>query len=156
MCDKIVFKDPIVQVLPHLFLSNSIDNNHKKCLIVLQNIRSIRSNFDKFLTELSACSVLPQFIFLTEVWIFENELENYAIDNYKIFGNCNSNYKSGGVIAYCHRDFDCKVSYASFKSADIISLETKIGAKFLCLYVFIVCMHTVSIILSLLIIFLFK
>lgn len=89
--------------------------------IVHQNIRSIRANFDLFVTELSARSKLPQIIILTEIWISSYESKLYELPNYTLFINSSEETRAGGVAVYissCLSVRDC-VS-VKFTSADVI------------------------------------
>ena len=93
-----------------LFSDNNVNKTHNKknYSFVVQNIRSLRKNFDLFLAELINIDESPLFIFLTEIFIYDNEVENYKIDNYIAFANCNNSYKSGGVIVYSRSDIKCE------------------------------------------------
>ena len=54
-------------------------------IIVHQNIRSLRSNFDNLVSNLNAFNRLPDIIFLTELWIYSLEVDNFSIPNYTFF-----------------------------------------------------------------------
>ncbi len=70
----------------------------QKMSVVVQDIRSMRKKFDNFLVQLSASDSKPSFIFLTEIWIYENEIDNFKLNNYVSHYNCNNEYASGGVV----------------------------------------------------------
>lgn len=127
----------------NLFFSTSLNSNNLKRItklsFVLQNIRSMRTNFDVFLTELNVFDELPMFIFLTETFIYDDEIVNYKIDNYTSYANCNNSYKSGGVIAYAKSNLKCEVSTESFTSCDLIKISTYVNNEnltFVCIYRF--------------------
>ena len=121
-------------------LSSSCDNNfHKQnnYSFVVQNIRSLRKNFDLFLAELIDIDASPLFIFLTEIFIYDNEVENYKINNYVAYANCNNSYKSGGVMVYSRSDIKCEYSLVNFNSCDILRVNTTINNHkivFICIY----------------------
>lgn len=118
------------------FYNCSESNNIKKSFVV-QNIRSIRANFDLFVVNLSTIDDSPMFIFLTETFIYDYEIENYKINNYSIHANCNNSYKSGGVVVFSRNDVECVVTNASFKSCDILRVDTTVDGQnvtFVCVY----------------------
>lgn len=53
-----------------VFHSSEFINNF---FIIHQNIRSLRKNFDVFLAHLESFLNKPALIFLSEIWIYENE-----------------------------------------------------------------------------------
>ncbi len=77
------------------------------------------------MAEISSLDVPPIFLFLTETFIFDDEVEHYNINNYVVHANCNNSYKSGGVIAYARSNLKCHFSNYSFKSCDILKIDTK-------------------------------
>lgn len=98
--------------------------NTKLCSIIHQNIRSLRSNFDIFITELEARNLLPEIIILTEIWISENEKQFYEIPNYISYIKSNEEYRAGGVIVYVKsyiKVINCKP--VIFQSADVLELN---------------------------------
>lgn len=131
-------------------LQNNNNNNNENPLIVdniitptnsfsfiVQNIRSMRANFDLFIAELNVLENSPLFIFLTEIFIFDYEVDNYNINNYVSFANCNNSYKSGGVLVFSRSDVKCKSTSEKLYSADILRLDTDIDGEhivFVCVY----------------------
>lgn len=91
---------------------------------VVQNIRSLRQNFDLFVSELSIMSIKPDLVILTEVWIMSNEVNLYKIDGFDMFANCNDSYRSGGVVVYVRSCYRCSnVDVCSdVQSADCLKL----------------------------------
>src|SRR5690606_4444466 len=65
------------------------------------NIRSIRKNFDSFISYLHSIS-LPDIIILTETWIYSNETAFFSIPNYNPIFDCNDRSRSGGVAIFIH------------------------------------------------------
>lgn len=61
---------------------NNIIANPNNFFIIQQNIRSMRKNFDIFLLNLNSFKCKPDFIFLTETWIYEEETSLYSIPGY--------------------------------------------------------------------------
>jgi hypothetical protein len=74
-----------------------------------QNIRSLRQNFDLFLSELSNLKISLDFIILTEVWISTDEINLYSIHGYNVFSCCNNYYRAGGVVIYAKLRYQCNV-----------------------------------------------
>lgn len=117
----------------------------------------MRANFDLFLTELSSLNNYPLLIFLTEIFIFDDEVENYKINNYVSHANCNNTYKSGGVIVFSRTGIKCDVISTRLKSADILRVNTIVDGQifvFICIYRLHSC--TVNIFVSDLMIYLNK
>lgn len=105
-------------------MSDSIDN----LVFLNQNIRSLRQNFDLFLSELSNLNISPDFIILTEVWISTDEINFYNINGYNVFRVCNDNYRSGGVVVYAKSRYQCNeirqsVDDGPIRSADCLQLR---------------------------------
>lgn len=107
---------------------------HKETFLCLtQNIRSIRRNFDSLLLELSNLETLPICIVLTETWIYSEEMDNYTIDNYNCYANCNDDYRSGGVAVYIKSDIEVQFSKISLISADGVKTTFKVNDYVFCL-----------------------
>lgn len=68
--------------------------------VVHQNIRSLRENFDSLLVYLNSLVVMPDIIFLSEIWIYDHECVNFSIPNYTFKATCNQTYASGGVAVF--------------------------------------------------------
>lgn len=66
--------------------------------IVIQNIRSMRENFNEFICAIQ--SNLPDIIVLTEIWINSHEVDLFGLNGYTCISNCNDNYRAGGVLVY--------------------------------------------------------
>lgn len=77
---------------------NGSVNNTVKFNIIHQNIRSIRSNFDIFISELASRNLNPEIIALSEIWIKNNVKQFYEIPIYVSFLNTNAELRAGGVI----------------------------------------------------------
>jgi len=93
--------------------SNSVYENSSVALdldlvnnfIIHQNIRSLRNNFDVFVSHLETLKNLPTIIVLSEIWIYTDEQFNYNIQGYSLISNCNDHYSSGGISVYIKNDF---------------------------------------------------
>lgn len=72
----------------------------KKWSIIHQNIRSLRTNFDLILTDLTTNNLLPDIIVLSEIWIYSDEAKYYKILNYTMLVKYNDTYRPGGVAIY--------------------------------------------------------
>lgn len=104
--------------------------------IVNQNIRSLRSNFDTLLTELSSFTKYPEIIALTEIWIDEDESGLYKLPDYELFLNANETQRSGGVAIFVSSKIlvteNIKIY---FVSADVLKLTVKIFNTYVTLLV---------------------
>lgn len=103
-------------------VSNSVaDSTYKDFTgfsFVLQNIRSIRKNLNHLLPHILSLSSSPNFIFLTEIWAFDHELDSFKIPDYTLFACCNDSYRSGGVAVYMSNEINSKVSKLNCVSMD--------------------------------------
>ena len=119
------------------FFPSSISDT--SLFIVHQNIRSIRRNFDSLICNLAGFPIMPQFIFLSEIWIYSVETNNFSMPGYNFYALCNDSYSSGGVAVFVKSSFKCSVSFHSVMSADILQLNcciSDIPYVFLCVYRF--------------------
>lgn len=74
------------------------------------NIRSIRANFDELMVLLNSSLKYIHVIVLTEIWISENEVQLYQINNFKSFGCCRDVNRSGGVLVYVNNNLDFSIN----------------------------------------------
>lgn len=89
--------------------------------IIHQNVRSMRKNFDLFLSELVARDILPDIIVLSEIWINSDESNLYTIPDYNLYLKCNDQYRAGGVAVYIKDSFkDVKFVELKCISADAL------------------------------------
>lgn len=129
--------DPSVDFINVNNLNSSLGSQKQNMSIVVQNIRSMRKNFDNFLVHLESNKINPDFIFLTEIWLYDDEIDNFKINNYVCHANCNNTYASGGVLVFCRNDIVCEASNFSCNSADIIRVDSIVDEKkfiFICIY----------------------
>lgn len=68
----------------------------KSVYAVHQNIRSLRRNFDLLVTNLDAFMSFPTLIFVSEIWIYSFEVDEFNLPNYKFYANPNDSYPAGG------------------------------------------------------------
>lgn len=107
------------------------------CSIVIQNIRSIRKNFDLFVASLRTADLVPDIICLTEVWVESGEVDLYNLTGYKLMHKCNDLYRSGGVFIYIKNNLTCRALPVTFASSDALCIEVGWGdtmLTLLCLY----------------------
>lgn len=98
-------------------------------VIVNQNIRSMRQNFNLFLSDLESTSLCPDLIVLTETWIGKTELCHYRIEGYNMFARCNEGYRAGGTIVYVRDCYQCNGvrERDDVRSADLLQLEVRVN-----------------------------
>jgi hypothetical protein len=112
-------------------LVNSISNSFRDLSsttapfkLLHQNIRSLRQNYDSLICNIQTLSVIPKLIFLSEIWIKDQELANFSITGYKLFANCNNNYRAGGVAVYVSDGLNVKINNDfNLKTADLLSID---------------------------------
>jgi hypothetical protein len=101
--------------------------NNCNIIILQQNIRSIRKNFDILLAEISIWKRYPDIILLTEIWISEVESHLYQIPNYNLTFKTNEGYRAGGIAVYIHTDINVsECSSENFKTADLLKIKINI------------------------------
>lgn len=74
----------------------SVGNLNPDLIIINQNIRSLRSNFDEFVVFRENLKRKPDIIILTEIWIKDTEICQYMLPNYTTNAQCNNKYCAGG------------------------------------------------------------
>lgn len=108
--------------------------------ILIQNIRSMRANFDTFNLYVASLDEPPDLIFLTEIWIYSNECSEYSLPNYDFRTCCSDSYRAGGAGVFIHRDFlNFSLQYCNWISADLLILDIKFAKynwTFICVYRF--------------------
>ena len=105
--------------------------------IVHQNMRSLRRNFDLLASNLEAFKDLPDLVFVSEIWIYSDEIEHYYLPGYKFHAIRNDTYPSGGVGVFVKAKFNCDVCSISMSSADTIKITVTLGNelfRFVCIY----------------------
>lgn len=70
---------PVINVINDL---NLLAVGKSTLTIVHQNIRSLRQNFDSLCLNLEAFQYLPDIVFVSEIWIFSYEINDYHIPGY--------------------------------------------------------------------------
>jgi hypothetical protein len=110
-------------------LSGNIFSDYFNNLVVIQqNIRSMRKNFDLFSIEVLSLSKRPDIIILTEIWIEDNELYQYCLPNYNLYSKTNHSYRSGGVAVFISSQFTCHViNDFDIETADCLHLALSIS-----------------------------
>lgn len=74
--------------------------------IVHLNIRSIIKFFDSFVTWLSTCDDIPDFVTLSKIWVEQHESNPYKLQNYVAF-------RAGGIAVFVRNYL------ISFKAAEV-------------------------------------
>ena len=90
--------------------SLSITNSRKyrlKFVTLLQNIRSLRSNFHALVAHINSLNHFLDLIFLTEISIYDSEIKDYSMPDYNLYGCCNNSYASGGVAVFVKSIYTC-------------------------------------------------
>lgn len=114
---------------------DSVLNKLNSFYVIHQNIRSIRSNFDSLVAEISTMNVFPDVIILSEVWINEDELKLYSLSNYKSYIKPNNFQRAGGVVIYVKSNLEIiSCEPINFQTADVIRLDFKFCQQRFCLF----------------------
>ena len=90
------------------------------------NIRSMRANFDTFLTYLDNLIKLPSVIVLTEIWIQEDEKPLYEIPGFTSFFFCISHKRASGIAVYFTTSIPADFAVLPCYSAEIVQVDFKI------------------------------
>lgn len=92
-------------------------------IILHQNIRSLKKNFDLFVLEITTHNLQPDIIILTEIWINSEELNFFKIPNFISYSKCNDDYISGGIIIYVRESITISDSnIIQMQTADILKI----------------------------------
>lgn len=89
------------------------------------NIRSLRANFDNFISHFSNVFENIDIIVLSETWIYDYETNFYLIDGYNSFFCCRNNNRSGGIAVYIKKYLDISELNIHFVSAESILVYNK-------------------------------
>lgn len=113
------------------FLQQNVFDNYDRHLVVLhQNIRSLRKNFDQFAVEIQNLNRLPDIIFLSEIWIEDYEVAQYKLPNFITNANCNSSHRAGGIILFISKNINCDIAEApKLITADALQVKVKINSN---------------------------
>lgn len=107
-------------------------NRDSGFVVIQQNIRSMRENFDSLIIELSLLKHMPKVIVLTEIWIKTEETAFFKIPNYISYFKTNEGYRAGGVAVFVHINVNIINSMCiQFMSADVLEMTfTELGCVF--------------------------
>lgn len=100
----------------------NVEKESAEIVIFHQNIRSMRSNFDVLCAQLDVLR-LPDIVVLSEIWIEEYEMQNYSLNGYSLYANCNSTYRAGGVAAFVNNNIRCTALNLNLRTADCLLLR---------------------------------
>lgn len=82
---------------------NEFFDSDSGILFFHQNIRSLNTNFDNFLSYINNLITKPHIIILSEAWLQDmNELNLYNIVGYESFAAAGSVTRAGGVVIFVH------------------------------------------------------
>lgn len=111
-------------------LFNNIELSSNSVLILHQNIRSLRANFDSFVLYLENLEKIPQIVILTEIWVSECESAYFKIPGYTQFVKYNDNYRAGGLVAYISETLSAiSTNISEMYSADVLKLSIELSSE---------------------------
>lgn len=109
----------------------TLTDNIKSLVVVHQNIRSVRENFNLFLNALNSMIPKPDIIILTEIWVHSHEVTLYNINGYKLYFKCRDDYRSAGVLTYVNSEIVSELYLnIELKSADILSIKCRLRSGY--------------------------
>lgn len=115
----------VVGIKHDIYYFNELKNH---LLVVHQNIRSVRKNFDLFTLKLSYLHNKPHIIILTEIWINDCEVALYSLPGFNVYSQCNISHRAGGVLVYVADFIQCKqINNINFNTADYVHLQVSIS-----------------------------
>lgn len=88
------------------------------------NIRSLPSNYDKFIHYLSSLKHDFSVIALSETWQTEASREIYKLPNYNVVHNVKEDRSGGGVSLFIHDDYELRIRTDLFLKSDKIEVES--------------------------------
>lgn len=135
------FHDPLSVTFATCDDVDSLDLIHSQTylnnfLIIHQNIRSMRKNFDNFLVHLNSFLIKPDLIFLSEAWIYDEEVLLFDIEGYTFIYCCNNEYASGGVVAFIKNSVSFEYYRYNLNSCDVLKVECLLDGRKLILFCF--------------------
>ena len=68
--------------------------------IYCANVRSLRANFDSALCLIENKNIRFDVIIMTEIWIWEHEINLYNIDGYTAYFSTSSDSRAGGCAVF--------------------------------------------------------
>ena len=114
----------------------------KNIYFIVQNIRSLRKNFDRFVLEIQSLPTSPILLILTEIWAYSEEMNQFFIPGFVTLSNCNSTYRCGGVAVFIRSDLHPQLMNSrsiSLCSMDALCLDFTVNDvifTILCIYRF--------------------
>lgn len=102
------------------------DPSGKSYLVLHLNIRSLRSNFNIFISLISKYLDNIAIIVLSETWIYSNETSYYSIDDFDTYFCCRDINRSGGIAVYCKKIFKFVQLDVEFISSESVLLHSKL------------------------------
>lgn len=109
-------------------------NCNQSLLIAHQNVRSLRQNFDVLVSNLNAFSRQPDLIFLSEIWIFSTEINDFTIPGYTFHAVTNDTYAAGGVGLFVKSHLNCHSISCDTRSADVMKTTLNVGKNVYCFF----------------------
>lgn len=115
----------------------TVKNSAERFNLVYQNIRSMRRNADKLFAYIGTLKEKPLLIGLSEIWIYDDEVDNYNLDGYSLFVSGNNASRSGGVAIYIRNSLYCNNFIINFSTFDALGITFSLNSKDIC----VVCVY---------------
>lgn len=85
----------------------------------------MRQNFNEFLAKLDTFDNAPDIIVLSEIWIYNSEINLYQLPGYQAMFQCRDDQRSGGIAVYIKSHLKTTRLNLTMKTADCVLLEVK-------------------------------
>lgn len=82
------------------YFLNKVEISNNSTSILCINIRSFRNKFDEFILYTQLNNYNAEIIIFIETWLYEEEINNYKINNYTSFHLTDNTKRGGGVAIY--------------------------------------------------------
>lgn len=119
-------------------ITNSIQNffnvknsnvGENSILFAQQNMSSLRKNFNLLVSNLQCFPILPDFLFITEIWIYNSEVNLFKIPKYCFYASTNDNYAAGGVGVFIKDNYICNFENINMRSADLLKVTCNLHGE---------------------------
>ena len=110
-----------------------LGDTKKQYTAVVQNIRSIKKNFDEFSVLLDRLLFSPDIIILTECWL-DDSSPCYEINNYNYY--CSKTYlnQNDGIVVYIKTTLQASVKEPTFKDSNCLIVDLSNDLSLIVLY----------------------
>lgn len=103
--------------------------------VIHVNIRSMRANFDNFISQYSKCIFDFSVIIMSEIWIYSEESKYYKIQGFNPFFCCRNDNRSGGLAVFVNNSFDFVEIYKPMLTSESLTIhDAGLNICLVCVY----------------------